>query len=56
MLFRSPAALSAALKSLVADHAVRTRMASIARASVADYDERSVFARMVDVLTELASR
>lgn len=53
---KDPTALSAALKSLVTDHAARTRMASIARASVADYDERTVFARMVDVLTELASR
>ncbi len=53
---KDPAALSAALKSLVTDHAARSRMASLARASVADYDERTVFARMVDVLTELASR
>ena len=53
---KDPAALSAALRSLITDHAARMRMASIACASVADYDERTVFARMVDVLTELASR
>ena len=53
---KDPTALSAALRSLITDHAARMRMASIARTSVADYDERTVFARMVDVLTELASR
>lgn len=53
---KDPSALSAALKSLIIDNGARARMASIAPASVADYDERTVFARMVDVLTDLASR
>jgi glycosyltransferase involved in cell wall biosynthesis len=53
---RDVPALSRALADLVADTPARTRMASVARASVAEYDERTVFARMTHVLTELASR
>ena len=53
---KDPATLSVALRALVTDSPARARMASVARASVADYDERIVFARMVDVLTALASR
>lgn len=53
---KDPAALATALRTLVTDAPLRTRMAARARASVADYDERTVFARMLSVLAELASR
>jgi glycosyltransferase involved in cell wall biosynthesis len=49
-------ALSAALRDLVTDDLARARMAAAARASVSAYDERTVFARMADVLAALASR
>ena len=53
---RNVAALAGALRELVLDTATRARMAVVARASVADYDERTVFARMADLLAALASR
>ena len=53
---KDPTALASAIRSLVTDAATRASLAAHARASVADYDERTVFARMMDVLTSLASR
>ncbi|MFN7985556.1 MAG: glycosyltransferase family 4 protein [Vicinamibacterales bacterium] len=49
-------ALASALSSLVCDTDTRARMSANARASVSVYDERTVFGRMLDVLTTLASR
>jgi len=49
-------ALASALRTLVTDTEARARMASMARASVADYDERTVFARMAHVLATLAAQ
>lgn len=48
-------ALSRALNELITDRAVRASMAARARASVADYDEQVVFARMQRLLDELAA-
>ena len=53
---KDPAALSAALSRLVNDAVTRQQMSVRARASVSDYDERTVFGRMLDVLTGLATR
>lgn len=53
---RDIAALATALRDLVVNATTRARMAAAARASVSDYDERTVFARMADLLTVLASR
>ena len=47
-------ALACALRALIVDDALRATLASGARASVAEYDERTVFHRMQLVLTELA--
>lgn len=52
---KDPASLAGALRTLVTDDAARRRMAAKARASVAEYDERLVFGRMLDVLTTLAT-
>lgn len=52
---KDPASLAGALRTLVTDVAARTDMAAQARASVAEYDERLVFERMLDVLTTLAT-
>ena len=52
---KDPASLAGALRMLVTDDAARMRMAANARASVAEYDERLVFGRMLDVLTTLAT-
>lgn len=52
---KDPASLAGALRTLVTDAAARAHMAANARASVADYDERLVFGRMLDVLTTLAT-
>jgi glycosyltransferase involved in cell wall biosynthesis len=48
-------ALAAALREVVSDPSLRSRLAAHARASVAEYDEHIVFARMLAVLTELAA-
>jgi len=53
---KDAAALSAALSRLVHDADTRARMSARARASVNDYDERTVFGRMLGVLADLASR
>jgi len=50
-------ALARALGDVVADAAVRARLAAASRASVVDdYDEQAVFGRMLRVMTELAER
>ena len=47
--------LAVALRTMLTDHNRRARMAASARASVAEYDERLVFGRMLAVLTTLAT-
>lgn len=51
---KDPAALATALNRLVRDAGTRARLSANARASVSDYDERTVFGRMLGVLAELA--
>jgi glycosyltransferase involved in cell wall biosynthesis len=51
---KDPAALASALRDLIEDGARRSLLASAARTSVADYDERIVFHRMQLVLSELS--
>jgi glycosyltransferase involved in cell wall biosynthesis len=54
---RDPAALAAAISTLVTDGAFRQRAAARARASVIEqYDEQTVFGRFADLLRELAER
>lgn len=48
-------ALVSALHELIADRDLRTRLAASARASVAEYDEQVVFARMRRLLDDLAA-
>jgi glycosyltransferase involved in cell wall biosynthesis len=51
---QDPRALAAALGSLIEDAPLRQRLASHARQSVAEYDERLVFARFAALLNHLA--
>ncbi len=52
---RDPEALAAALRSVLTDAALRTKLAARARSSVVDdYDERQVFARFAALLRRLA--
>jgi len=48
-------ALASALRQLISDPSLRRRLTANARLSVAEYDEQIVFARMLRILTELAS-
>jgi glycosyltransferase involved in cell wall biosynthesis len=53
---RNPAALSAAIRTLITDDAFRQRVSAGARASVVEeYDEQKVFARFGDLLRDVAS-
>ena len=51
---RDPRALAAALGEIIADSSLRARLGGEARASIAEYDERTVFARMTTLLASLA--
>ncbi len=53
---QSPPALAASLRRLLHDHDLRRRLAANARSSMAEYDERIVFARFHDLLSGLAHR
>ena len=54
---QNPTALAAHIHALVADEGLRQRLASRARASVAEqYDEQTVFARFAGLLQQLAAR
>jgi glycosyltransferase involved in cell wall biosynthesis len=53
---QDPRALSSALGEVIADSNLRQRVSAAARASVADYDEDTVFGRMRDLLTAMGRR
>ena len=51
---QDPAALGSALRAVIDDPGLRTRLRRAARASVAEYDQRTVFSRMGALLERLA--